>query len=340
MVYTMWDSTPLKWHKFLTFFVLPLGAVLNICQAILLVSEPDNWVGILIPLNAIDLARFAGCTMLGVVAISGCLPSRRKWYGPMCAIILYAVLAAYSIYNIVAAYLLNVADSKFVTQSIANLISFSATSGLTYIYYRKRRALFSPLRQSVSKIPVKPAEISQHPEQKSGDEPENSLELLAKIQAEAEKERTENKPSKKKKSAPVWVTIFLGACCIILLVAGIWIWYRMNQEIKNAIADRDNWEERYHTVTRQVDNLADLMSERDKERLFWKDYAVIVTETGEKYHTYGCQYIQGREFWIYNIDAAIDMGYEPCSECSPPGTVSYSLNRLLEDARESDSYTD
>lgn len=51
---------------------------------------------------------------------------------------------------------------------------------------------------------------------------------------------------------------------------------------------------------------------------FWREYAVIVTTTGEKYHTYGCQYIYGRNFWIYNIDAAIQRGYESCSVCNPP----------------------
>ena len=97
MVYTMWENTPLKWHKFLTFFLLPLGAILNVCQAILAISDIQNWTGILIPVNIIDLIRFIVCAILGITAIYGCLPSRRRWYGPKCAIILYAVLSVYSV---------------------------------------------------------------------------------------------------------------------------------------------------------------------------------------------------------------------------------------------------
>lgn len=96
MVYTLWENTPLKWHKFLTFFLLPLGTVLNVCQAILVISDIQNWTGILIPVNIIDLIRLIACAILGITAIYGCLPSRRRWYGPKCAIILYAVLSVYS----------------------------------------------------------------------------------------------------------------------------------------------------------------------------------------------------------------------------------------------------
>lgn len=51
------------------------------------------------------------------------------------------------------------------------------------------------------------------------------------------------------------------------------------------------------------------------ELSWWRDHAVIVTAGGEKYHTYGCQYVQGREFYIYNIDLAVSKGYTPCNVC-------------------------
>lgn len=71
----------------------------------------------------------------------------------------------------------------------------------------------------------------------------------------------------------------------------------------------------------KVDNLRntvfDLLDTYD-EYVFWHKYAVIVTSTGSKYHTYGCSHVQGRTFWIYNIDAAKSKGYSPCLDCDPP----------------------
>lgn len=60
------------------------------------------------------------------------------------------------------------------------------------------------------------------------------------------------------------------------------------------------------------------IEELNQELSFWKEYAVIVTREGEKYHTYGCQYIKGKDFWIYNKENAVLQGYEPCSICNPP----------------------
>lgn len=324
MVYALWENTPLKWHKFLTFFLLPLGAILNVCQAILAISDIQNWTGILIPVNIIDLIRFIVCAILGITAIYGCLPSRRRWYGPKCAIILYAVLSVYSIYNIVAAYLLSVADSEFISQSIANLISFSLTSGLMYIYYKKRRLLFSN-----SNISPQQRHVKQGTEiQCSKSEPENSVELLMEIQKDSESTNQDLRngwdlPSDEKgllkrlKRARI---LFACSVVVILIIAGVFIYSRgdLLNKIDSMQTELDVIEENYERLKEQYNDIRSQKNEMQSELNFWQDYAVITTEYGEKYHTYGCQYIEGRDFWIYNIAAAIGRGYEPCSVCNPP----------------------
>lgn len=71
--------------------------------------------------------------------------------------------------------------------------------------------------------------------------------------------------------------------------------------------------------------ITDLKNEREtnreltKEIDFWRTYAVIVPKGDKKYHTYGCKETEGKSFWIYNVDAAIWNGYEPCSVCNPTG---------------------
>lgn len=45
-------------------------------------------------------------------------------------------------------------------------------------------------------------------------------------------------------------------------------------------------------------------------------YTVYITETGEKYHRDGCQYLRQSQIAITKSDA-INAGYTPCSRCNP-----------------------
>lgn len=53
---------------------------------------------------------------------------------------------------------------------------------------------------------------------------------------------------------------------------------------------------------------------------FYENHACIVSSVaGEKYHRYSCQYVDNfTEFYIFNINYAESLGYEPCSVCNPP----------------------
>ena len=58
-----------------------------------------------------------------------------------------------------------------------------------------------------------------------------------------------------------------------------------------------------------------VLDEIGEEHEFFHDYAVIVTETGDKYHRYGCQHVYGREAYIYNTELAEAKGYTACLDC-------------------------
>lgn len=60
---------------------------------------------------------------------------------------------------------------------------------------------------------------------------------------------------------------------------------------------------------------SDGYSENEEEVNFWREYAVIVTSTGKKYHTYDCYHIDGRRFQILNIASAKARGYAACLDC-------------------------
>lgn len=62
---------------------------------------------------------------------------------------------------------------------------------------------------------------------------------------------------------------------------------------------------------------------------FYENNAVLVSEHGEKYHKYTCQYMKGKAYWIFNVEAAESKGYEPCSVCF--GDESNEANISMED---------
>lgn len=63
------------------------------------------------------------------------------------------------------------------------------------------------------------------------------------------------------------------------------------------------------------DGRSEMYDEIGDEYEFFHDYAVIVTTTGSKYHHYGCYHIEGRRYYIYNIENAEAKGYTPCLDC-------------------------
>lgn len=60
------------------------------------------------------------------------------------------------------------------------------------------------------------------------------------------------------------------------------------------------------------------ISQLQEENDFWEGHAVIVVQEGSRYHRQGCSHIRGKDFWIYNVEAAKGHGYTPCLDCNPP----------------------
>lgn len=77
--------------------------------------------------------------------------------------------------------------------------------------------------------------------------------------------------------------------------------------------------EKEATISALEDEVGALEAEKEEtasELDFYESYAVIVADDGtELYHAYGCDDLDISSFWIYNIDAAKNEGYEPCPKC-------------------------
>ena len=76
----------------------------------------------------------------------------------------------------------------------------------------------------------------------------------------------------------------------------------------------------------QTDKIKDLEEKNEKllgdfskaswEAFWYEQHAGICTPGGNKYHTYDCYHWKNSDsFWIYNIEAAEQRGYEPCLDC-------------------------
>ena len=99
----------------------------------------------------------------------------------------------------------------------------------------------------------------------------------------------------------------------------------------------DNWQEKYNDVSRELASLERQI--RDQEVLDaqidqFENYVsnssnpaptpepqtsvtVYVTNSGAKYHRWGCQYLWNSSIAVA-LDYALASGYTPCSRCNPP----------------------
>lgn len=82
----------------------------------------------------------------------------------------------------------------------------------------------------------------------------------------------------------------------------------LNENLESMRDNRDEF------ISKNDDLTMQLIS-KEKELGFWDEYAVICTTEGSKYHHYGCSHIEGKNFYIYNIDQAEALGYTPCLDC-------------------------
>lgn len=86
---------------------------------------------------------------------------------------------------------------------------------------------------------------------------------------------------------------------------------RNQYELAREQADR--WQERYENAT-QSEQSSDTQSQGSGTQ---STVTVYVTNSGAKYHRWGCQYLWNSSIAVA-LDYALASGYTPCSRCNPP----------------------
>lgn len=139
--YTIWEETPLKWHKFLTYFSLPLAILLNAAKTISALATIGQLQGSGLEwLAIIDLVFSAALVALSIAAIVGGLPKNRRWYGPLCYL---GGLGANILYSVVVVLIYISFYIEPTVNLFTQMITFAVLLALNIVYYNKRRQLFA-----------------------------------------------------------------------------------------------------------------------------------------------------------------------------------------------------
>lgn len=131
-------TTPLKFHKFMKYFSLPLGALLillNLANVVMALAESDN--DIVKYLYAVDFAFLAGELIFVCITLHGFYTWGPWGFWGMMAYL--GVTLSYDVYLLVV-YLVLIPEQ--VIGGLGSLIGSSIASVLILIYYLKRRPLF------------------------------------------------------------------------------------------------------------------------------------------------------------------------------------------------------
>lgn len=93
----------------------------------------------------------------------------------------------------------------------------------------------------------------------------------------------------------------------------------LSEQQKEQITSLNNSEEKLRQELLETETMQDksskIMLELIPIYLFYRNYAVFTTSTGNSFHKFDCPYRSDDEFWIFNIESAADQGYRPCNHC-------------------------
>ena len=303
------ETAPLLYHSIYLWITLPLAFIANTVAAISsfnsLYEDPE-----LFAFGLFDLIFEVVFAIMSVVTFWGL----RKWKPYSWYTIQISNIGIF-IYNIIVIGIYSIYGAfsfDDVSQQLANII----VAILVSIYYWKRKGIFFSQKIPVTETAISTAEKTSFP---SVSEDEKGNADAQKAAAEPTQPTPEVQAAKKNKPSRSFIICILVIC--VSLCTNAYLAYQCST-LKTEVSDKEfsltqaEYRERRHLeeINRYQKNLGAISD----EYRFYHDYAVIVTESGSRYHSYGCYHIRNASFWIYNVEAAKGEGYTPCKDCNPP----------------------
>lgn len=347
-VYTIPETAPMKFYRFLTKFGLPVGILINIINLVTHLGNHDlHWLDGIIMVARIVLMFFA---------IDGL--RRMEWSGIRFLYAAVLLSLGYNIFFLLIYLVLSLPGlpSEAISGTISNSIIFL----MYWVYFSKRRLLFSTV-PSRNESPIH-QESSENESSNTEAPPSEEAQIEEQVAeaapppAECTGAAQRDFPSKSSGKSRVSLSLPVFALLIAALFASCGIvgyfcystgyksGYGVGNESGYESGHKAGYDEGHNkgytdaesTYSKTIDGLRneiveyedktahlqerlgileDIYDERNDAWRFYTNYAVIVTTTGRKYHHYGCPHLDGRDFYIFNIDNAEYQGYTPCLDC-------------------------
>ena len=155
MYYDEYSGFPMKWHKFLVYFALWFGAVLNFINGVTdiigapIIGSEDSVLSAVSGLRTLNVIYGIGLLAMGVIGVITALKLKGLKVGaPKWLTILYVVDGALSIVFVIATALLirsagfDLSVASVASNALGTIIGSVVMIILNSIYYKKRAALF------------------------------------------------------------------------------------------------------------------------------------------------------------------------------------------------------
>lgn len=278
-LYTDRETTPLIFHETYVYAMLPLGTLYGILQFIIAFfsSSSDSTYYMVFYLVLVPL-NISVCYLLSKFRPAG-------WYlNSICLAIdfissLLLIGMPIVFYSVGELLLL-----EMISPIIRIIISV-----LIFIYYYKRKSLFIPSKER------KIEETTIAPLNQTINNSKNTIDVSTPPQG-----------GKTRKT-----TVLLLILLLISIGGNVFCFFRItllsemyDESRKNAKAYNDAY------INQKLIN-----SKIQSEYEFYHQYAVIVEEGSNTYHCYGCEKLENKSFYIFNIENAYAQGYYPCTVC-------------------------
>ncbi len=307
------ETAPLLYHSIFLWVALPLSVITNTVAAISsfnsLYENPALFAFVLF-----DLICEASLAIMSAITFWGL----RNWKPYSWYTIQISNVVVF-IYNMIVIGLYSLSGALSFDDILGQVANITVAI-LVSIYYWKRKGIFFSQNVPVAEMEISAAEetaaasVPEHEEP-----PADTQEAAAEPSQPAAQPTSEVQPEKKSTPSRSFIICILVIC--VSLCANAYLAYQCSA-LKTEVSDKEflltqaEYRERrkLEEIKRYQNNLGAISDEYH----FYHDHAVIVTESGSRYHSYGCYHLNYDSFWIYNVEAAKSEGYTPCKDCNPP----------------------
>ena len=330
--YSPGDKAPMKWCTW-QMFMWPIGMFFSLAEFLSKTSDYIKWlqsegfpaygVFVLILNSAIVIG---GCILI-LFAANGL--GRMEWRGPRCIYALFFYSAAVSILSGVLGWL---TFPEVLGGCLGSLIVFIPH----YIYYQKRRNLFTPLPVQREPAPAPaqpivetPQPSSPPPEPVSPPAPEDTGEQM--VLPEFTPPATE--PPQKKRFSFKLLSVLLAVVCAASLAGNAVLTSQLASQSSKANETIQGLKEKVKKYdeknTEQVKTINSLRGElytaqseaKDNgwaEFLLSENIGFLYNDDPNFYHRYNCKkyvFIEHRTYGAHNTEFCEHLGFTPCPFC-------------------------